>query len=90
MTDNPESDSLELAPSAAPPEEQSKGFWKKLKKGLLMTHTEFLERLDAGVIGRGVMDEGTLEYLEESLIATDLGVGTSLELIERLKDSVCE
>ena len=55
-----------------------------------MTHTEFLERLDAAVIGRGVMDEETLEYLEESLIATDLGVGTSLELIERLKDTVRE
>ena len=88
MTDHPEADSLDLAPSAAPAEVESKGFWKKLKKGLFMTHTEFLERLDAAVIGRGVMDEETLEYLEESLIATDLGVGTSLELIERLKDSV--
>lgn len=88
MTDHPEADSLDLAPSAAPAEAESKGFWKKLKKGLFMTHTEFLERLDAAVIGRGVMDEETLEYLEESLIATDLGVGTSLELIERLKDSV--
>jgi fused signal recognition particle receptor len=88
VTDHPEADSLDLAPSAAPAEAESKGFWKKLKKGLFMTHTEFLERLDAAVIGRGVMDEETLEYLEESLIATDLGVGTSLELIERLKDSV--
>lgn len=88
MTDNPESDSLELAPEAAPAEEQSKGFWKKLKKGLFMTHTEFLERLDAVVVGQGVVDEQTLEYLEETLIATDLGVETSLELIERLKDTV--
>ena len=51
-------------------EAESKGFWKKLKKGLFMTHTEFLERLDAAVVGRGVMDDETLEYLEESLIAT--------------------
>lgn len=88
MTDFSESDPLDLAPAAAPAEQESKGFWKKLKKGLLMTHTEFLERLDAAVVGRGVVDDETLEYLEESLIATDLGVGTSLELIERLKDEV--
>ena len=90
MTDNPRSDSLDLAPAAVPPEEQSKGFWTKLKKGLLMTHTEFLERLDAAVIGRGVVDEETLEYLEETLISTDLGVETSLALMERLKDTVRE
>jgi len=90
VTDNPRSEALELAPEAALAQEQSKGFWKKLKKGLLMTHTEFLERLDAVVTGRGVVDEETLEYLEETLIGTDLGVETSLELIERLKDTVRE
>ena len=90
MTNDPGSDTLDLAPAAAPTEEKSKGFWKKLKKGLLMTHTEFLERLDGVVTGRGVVDEETLEYLEETLIATDLGVGTSLELMERLRDMVRE
>jgi fused signal recognition particle receptor len=90
VTENPRPDSLDLAPAATPAQEQSKGFWKKLKKGLLMTHTEFLERLDAAVIGKGVVNEETLEYLEETLISTDLGVDTSLELMERLKDSVRE
>jgi len=88
VRDDSRSDSLELAPAAAPAEQQSKGFWKKLKKGLFMTHTEFLERLDAVVIGQGVVDEETLEYLEETLIATDLGVETSLELIERIRETV--
>jgi fused signal recognition particle receptor len=88
VTDNRQPDSLELAPEAAPLEPESKGFWKKLKKGLLMTHTEFLERLDAAVTGRGVVNEETLDHLEETLIATDLGVETSLQLIERLKDTV--
>ena len=88
MTDDSSSDSLDLAPEAAPVTTESKGFWKKLKKGLLMTHTEFLERLDAAVVGRGVVNEETLEHLEETLISTDLGVETSLELIDRLKDTV--
>ena len=71
-----------------PFDEQKKGFWKKLKRGLFMTHTEMLERLDAAVDGRAVLDDETLEYLEESLIGTDLGVETSLELIEKLKDQI--
>lgn len=80
-------DDLELSPESAPIEPEKRGFWKKLKKGLFMTHTEFLDRLDAAVAGRGVIDEETLEHLEESLIATDLGVETSLQLIERVKAS---
>ena len=36
----------------------------------------------------GVMDEETLEHLEETLIGTDLGVETALELIESVKDRV--
>ncbi len=79
-------DTLELAPEAAfPGEEERKGLWRKLKRGLFMTHTELLERMDAAVKGRAVLDEEALEYLEESLIAADLGVETSLELIEKLR-----
>lgn len=79
---------LELAAESNPEGTEKGGFWRKLKKGLLMTHTEFLERLDAAVAGRGVIDDETLEYLEETLIGTDLGVETSLELIERIKTAV--
>ena len=77
---------LELAPEAAfPGEEQKKGLWRKLKRGLFMTHTELIERMDAAVKGRAVLDEEALEYLEESLIAADLGVETSLDLIDKLR-----
>ena len=77
---------LELAPEAAfPAPEQKKGLWRKLKRGLFMTHTELLERMDAAFAGRAVLDDEALEYLEESLIAADLGVETSLELIEKLR-----
>lgn len=79
---------LELAPESTPRELETSGFWKKLKKGLLMTHTEVLDRLDAAVSGRGVVDEETLEYLEETLIGTDVGVEASLEMVEAIKDRV--
>jgi fused signal recognition particle receptor len=81
-----EDDHLHLAPeSTLPKTEKKKGLWGKLKRGLLMTHTELIERIDARLDGRVVLDEETLEYLEETLIATDLGVETSLELVEHLR-----
>lgn len=81
---------LELAPEARLPAsgEEKKGFWKKLKRGLLMTHTEIIERVDAALDGRAVLDEETLEFLEESLISSDLGVETSLELVEKVRAKV--
>jgi len=80
---------LEIAPDTAMPgegpEKGKSSFWGKLKRGLLMTHTEVLERFDAAVSGRAVLDDETLESLEESLIATDMGVETALELVEGLR-----
>ncbi len=79
---------LPLAPEAAPPGSGKKGFWQKLKGGLLMTHTELIERIGAAVEGRGVLDAAMVEYLEEALIGADLGVDTSLALVERLRKRV--
>ncbi|MEE8526077.1 MAG: signal recognition particle-docking protein FtsY [Thermoanaerobaculia bacterium] len=86
----PESDApagLELAPEASFPAAENKGFWKKLKRGLLMTHTEIIERMEAALDGRAVLDEEALEYLEESLIASDIGVETALELVDKVRTS---
>jgi len=82
-------DLLELAPERKLPEpEERKGFWNKLQRGLFMTHTEILERIGAAVEGRTTLDEETLEFLEEVLISADLGVETSLELVERLRSDL--
>jgi fused signal recognition particle receptor len=78
-------DTLEIAPETALPEAPAKGFWQKLKKGLFMTHTEMLERVSSAVAGKTTLDEETLEYLEEALIGADLGVETSLELVEEIR-----
>ncbi|MEM9553442.1 MAG: signal recognition particle-docking protein FtsY [Acidobacteriota bacterium] len=87
--DHEEVEDFELAPEADFPfEQQKKGFWKKLKRGLFMTHTEILDRMDAAMDGRAVLDDETLEYLEESLISSDLGVETALELVEKVKESI--
>jgi fused signal recognition particle receptor len=77
---------LALAPETRVPEEPEQGrFWQKLKRGLTMTHTELLEKMSGALDGRTALDDTTLEYLEEILISADLGVETSLLLVERVK-----
>jgi len=81
-----ERDVLELAPEARLPEEtESGGFWNKLRRGLTMTHTELIEKMSSAFHGQANLDDATLEYLEEILIAADLGVETALELVARVK-----
>ncbi|HWN42580.1 MAG TPA: signal recognition particle-docking protein FtsY [Thermoanaerobaculia bacterium] len=87
MADEPKkSDILELAPETqAPQEEEQKNFWGKLKRGLFMTHTEIIEKVSAAVKDETALDESTLEYLEEVLIGADMGVETSLELVDLVR-----
>ncbi|MDH3402756.1 MAG: signal recognition particle-docking protein FtsY [Acidobacteriota bacterium] len=79
---------LQIAPESAAPERRKSSFWGKLKRGLLMTHTEVFDRVEAAIEGRAVLDEETLEHLEEGLIAADLGVETALELVDELRRDV--
>jgi len=79
-------DTFDLAPETQVPEPEGQGFWKKLKRGLFMTHTEILGRIDAALEGRAVLDERTVEHLEEALIGADLGVETALALVARLQE----
>ena len=80
-------DTLELAPETQAPkeEEEQKNFWGKLKRGLFMTHTEIIEKVSAAVKNETALDESTLEYLEEVLIGADMGVETSLDLVDRVR-----
>jgi fused signal recognition particle receptor len=79
---------LEIVPESVAAEERKSSFWGKLKRGLFMTHTEVLDRVEAALQGRAVLDEETLESLEEGLIAADIGVQTALELVEEVRKDV--
>jgi fused signal recognition particle receptor len=82
-------DVLEIEPERQFPEEEpKKGFFGKLKRGLFMTHTEIIEKVNAAMEGRTTLDEDTLEFLEEALIGADLGVEASLELVDNLRKDV--
>ena len=58
-------------------------FWRKLRHGLANTQLRLRGRLQA-IVSQGV-DEATLEDLEEALIEADLGVETTLQLVDALR-----
>ena len=70
------------------PEPEQSGFWKKLRRGLRRTQSGIFDRLEDAVAGKTSLDDEIIEYLEESLIGADLGVETSMKLIERLRIGV--
>jgi fused signal recognition particle receptor len=59
----------------------SSGFFSKIKRGLFMTHTEILERIEGAVRETVGLDARVLETLEEALIAADVGAETAGSLV---------
>ena len=57
-------------------------------KGVKKTNRSFFERLSHAVIGRTEVDDDVLDAIEEALLATDMGVDTTLKLIENLEERV--
>ena len=63
-------------------------FLKKLKHGLFMTHTEFLERVGDAFRRTGPVEAAHLDRLEEGLIAADAGVALATRLVDDLRERV--
>jgi fused signal recognition particle receptor len=63
-------------------------FLSKLKRGLFMTHTEFLEKVGETFRRTGPIEPSHLDRLEEALIAADAGVELSLRLVDELRREV--
>ncbi len=61
---------------------------QKLKRGLFMTHTEFLEKVGDALRRTGPVEPVHIDRLEEALIAADTGVELSLRLTEELRNRV--
>jgi fused signal recognition particle receptor len=66
----------------------ARSFVDKLKRGLFMTHTEFLEKAGDALRRTGPVEPATLDRLEEALIASDAGVELSLRLVDDLRSEV--
>jgi fused signal recognition particle receptor len=66
------------------PEQEKVGYFKRLRKRLSKTRKSFSGGFDRVFAGKKKIDDDVLEELEELLITSDLGVQTTMVLIERL------
>ncbi len=57
-------------------------------KGVKKTNRSFFDRLSRAIVGRTEVDDDVLDAIEEALLATDMGVDTSVKIIENLEERV--
>ena len=62
----------------------------KLDKGLEKTKENVFGKLSRAVAGKSKVDEEALDDIEEALITSDIGVETTLKIIERLEERVAK
>lgn len=61
-----------------------------LDKGLEQTKTSFFSKLTKAVAGKSKVDDEVLDNLEEVLVSSDVGVNTTLKIIERIEERVAQ
>ena len=66
------------------------GFFDKLKQGLLKTKNAIVDKIDGLFKNFVRVDEDLFEELEELLISADIGVNTTMEILDELRDIVKE
>ncbi len=64
------------------------GFFEKLKQGLAKTSKNISSKIDSVLAAFGKIDEELFEELEEALITADIGVDTTLKIIDTLRKDV--
>ncbi len=64
------------------------GFFKKLNKGLKKTRDNMSGAINAALYGKNEIDDEFYDELEEILVMADVGVNTSAEIVEKLRDAV--
>ena len=69
-------------------EEKPKGFFAKIKAGLSKTRNNIISSVENVLSAFTKIDEDLYEELEEALIMADIGVETSLYIIEKLREKV--
>lgn len=72
-----------------------KGFFSKekkesLDKGLEKTKENFFSKLGKAVVGKSTVDDEVLDELEEVLVTSDVGVETTVKIIQRIEERVAK
>ncbi|MGH2645535.1 MAG: signal recognition particle-docking protein FtsY, partial [Chitinophagaceae bacterium] len=61
---------------------------ESLDKGLEKTKENFLKKIGRAVAGKSEVDEEVLDHLEEALVSADVGVDTTVQIIQRIEKRV--
>ena len=59
-----------------------------LDSGLAKTKESFFQKLSRTILGKSTVDDDVLDNLEETLITSDVGVETTLKVIEKLQERI--
>lgn len=57
-------------------------------KGVQKTKQGFFQRLSRAVVGKSKVDDDVLDAIEEALVASDMGVDTTLKIVDSLEERV--
>ena len=57
-------------------------------KGVKKTNLNFFQRLGRAIVGKSKVDDEVLDALEEALLSSDMGVDTTLKVIDNIEDRV--
>ncbi|MDY3063434.1 MAG: signal recognition particle-docking protein FtsY [Bacteroidaceae bacterium] len=68
--------------------EKKKEQQQHLNEGLEKTRTGFFNKLSKAIAGKSTVDDEVLDNLEETLMASDVGVDTTLDIVERIQERV--
>lgn len=61
---------------------------ESLDKGLEKTKESFFSKLGKAIVGKSTVDDDVLDSLEEILVTSDVGIETTLKIIERIQQRV--
>ena len=67
---------------------KSKEEKESLDQGLQKTKTGIFEKISRAIVGKSKVDDDVLDGIEEALIASDIGVETTLKIIDSLEERV--
>jgi fused signal recognition particle receptor len=63
---------------------------ESLDKGLEKTRTGFFSKISKAVAGKSKVDEDVLDELEEALVSADVGIATTVKIIDRIEARVAK
>ncbi|MFP5235515.1 MAG: signal recognition particle-docking protein FtsY [Acidobacteriota bacterium] len=70
----------------AEPEEQKSGFFSRMRQAVTRTRESFSQKIEGIVAMTRTVDERDLEELESALLTSDIGVQTTTEILDALRE----